>query len=197
MGDGLNVSHRWRLWRDRVDLDEYAGRWDRLAAEGADVHGEADFVDRLGARRVLDAGCGTGRVALELARRGRHVVGVDNDAEMLAYAREASGAIEWVLADLAAVRLDERFDAVVMAGDVLHYVAPGDASTVVANLTRHLDPTGRLVNGGSVAEPDQIHHYDNWCRSAGLTLEVRYASWDRIPFDRPGHYAVSVHRLPA
>jgi 2-polyprenyl-3-methyl-5-hydroxy-6-metoxy-1,4-benzoquinol methylase len=53
-----------------------------LAASGVDVHGEAAFVADLvppGAR-VLDAGCGTGRVAVELARRGYAAAGADNDA---------------------------------------------------------------------------------------------------------------------
>lgn len=194
MADDLNVSERWRLWRGRVDLAEYDGRWDRLAEDGNEVHGEADLVDSLGPSSVLDAGCGTGRVAIELANRGRHVIGVDNDADMLALAEAKSHEIEWVLADLAAVDLQSRFDVVVMAGDVLNYVRPGDESMVVSNLAGHLEPSGRLVYGASLAEPDQIRHYDNWCRAAGLELEVRYASWAKIPYDRPGHYHVSIHR---
>ncbi len=197
MTDDLNVSERWRLWRGRVDLNEYDGRWERLAADGADVHGEADFVHALEGSRVLDAGCGTGRVAVELARRGWTAVGVDNDADMLDRARVHDPAIRWELADLATVDLGERFDVVVMAGDVLNYVRPGDESRVVMNLARHLERGAHLVSGASMAEPDQIHHYDNWCRSAGLETVARYASWARIPFDRPGHYAVSVHRRPA
>ncbi|MEL7207836.1 MAG: class I SAM-dependent methyltransferase [Actinomycetota bacterium] len=177
-----------------MDLAEYDGRWDRLAADGNQVHGEADLVDSLGPSSVLDAGCGTGRVALELAARGRYVIGVDNDADMLALAEAKSSTIEWILADLSTVDLQTDFDVVVMAGDVLNYVRPGDESMVVTNLAAHLAPSGRLVCGASLAEPDQIRHYDNWCRAAGLELEVRYASWDRIPYDRPGHYHVSIHR---
>src|ERR1700733_6653252 len=61
--------------------EEYDGRFARLAAQGHDVHGEADLVGSLGLHSVLDAGCGTGRVAMELARRGLNVVGVDLDRE--------------------------------------------------------------------------------------------------------------------
>lgn len=198
MGPDLNVSQRWRLWRQRVDMDEYDGRWDVLASQGQSVHGEADLVCALcdeGAR-VLDAGCGTGRVAVELARRGRVCTGVDNDIDMLARAQAKGGDVTWVLADLATVRLEVVFDLVVMAGDVLNYVRPGDESVVVANLARHLVPGGRLVCGASLAEPAQLTHYDNWCRAAGLDQEYRWASWGGVPYDRPGHYAVSVHRKP-
>lgn len=192
--DGLNVSERWRLWRRRVNLGEYDTRWDRLAADGARVHDEAELVASLGGDRILDAGCGTGRVAIELSRRGKSVVGVDNDEDMLTLARAKADDVEWILADLASVRLEMRFDVVVMAGDVLNYVKPGFESMVVSNMSRHLDAGGFLVSGGSLAEPDQLNHYDNWCRSAGLTQEARYSSWEGVVYDRPGHYAVSVHR---
>jgi 2-polyprenyl-3-methyl-5-hydroxy-6-metoxy-1,4-benzoquinol methylase len=52
---------------------------------------------------VLDAGCGTGRIARELARRGLAVVGVDLDDVMLATARRKAPDIEWHTADLATV----------------------------------------------------------------------------------------------
>src|ERR1700686_3194622 len=67
--------------------DDYQRRFDELAASGVDVHGEASFVMRGSPGSVLDAGCGTGRVGIELARRGVDVVGVDADASMLATAR--------------------------------------------------------------------------------------------------------------
>ena len=196
MADELNVSDRWRLWRRRVDLREYNTRWDRLEAEGHRVHDEASFVEALGGERILDAGCGNGRVAVELSRRGKHVVGIDNDADMLDLAKAKDASVIWMLADLAGVRLDERFDVIVMAGDVLHYVTPGFESVVVSNLSRHLEPNGRLVSGASMAEPAWLDHYDHWCRAGGLELESRYASWDGLSFepDQPGHYSVSVHR---
>ena len=84
------MSTRWqRVGAPRGD--DYDERWRRLAAVGHNVHGEADLVEQLlretGGTRVLDAGCGTGRVAIELARRGFSVVGVDADGGMLDAAR--------------------------------------------------------------------------------------------------------------
>ena len=61
----------------------YDERFERLASSGVDVHGEAALVDSYGPGAVLDAGCGTGRVAIELARRGHRVVGIDADPDML------------------------------------------------------------------------------------------------------------------
>ncbi|MDQ1398226.1 MAG: hypothetical protein QOK20_158, partial [Acidimicrobiaceae bacterium] len=52
------------------DGESYQRRFDELASGGQDVHGEAAFVMALTPATVLDAGCGTGRVAIELARRG-------------------------------------------------------------------------------------------------------------------------------
>ena len=78
----------------RVDLspDQYDERWAALAATGEEIHGEVDLVEALllehgltGA--VLDAGCGTGRVAVELAARGHAVTGVDLDPALLDAAR--------------------------------------------------------------------------------------------------------------
>ena len=73
------------------DGDAYQARFDALVAGGVDVHGEATFVLALAPlpASVLDAGCGTGRVAIELARHEIFVVGVDTDASMLAAARRS------------------------------------------------------------------------------------------------------------
>ena len=89
-----------------------------LAASGVHVHGEADFVTGLGPASVLDAGCGTGRVAIELARRGVEVVGVDADPSMVATALRLAPDLTWVTSDLADLDLGRRFDVVVLAGNV-------------------------------------------------------------------------------
>ncbi len=72
------------------------GDYDRhlqvLAASGVDARGEATFVSSAPPASVLDASCGTSRVAIDLARRGIEVVGVDIDATMLdAAGRTAAG----------------------------------------------------------------------------------------------------------
>ncbi|MEX0659795.1 MAG: class I SAM-dependent methyltransferase [Egibacteraceae bacterium] len=175
----------------------YDASWERLAATGADVHGEASFVDGLGPATVLDAGCGTGRVAIELARRGVDVVGVDLDPGMLEVARGKAPELRWVEWDLATVDLGRRFDVAVAAGNVLIFLTPGTEAAVVANLARHLAPAGRLVAGFQLSEdrlPLALH--DEHCRAAGLVTVERYATWDRAPYDG-GDYAVTVSARPA
>ena len=179
------------------DGDQYQQRFDRLAAAGQDVHGEATFVLAFGPSSVLDAGCGTGRVAVELAGRGVDVVGVDRDASMLATARDRAPDVEWIEADLRTLELDRHFDVVVMAGNVPLFTPAGTQAELVAALARHLAPDGALVAGFSTDWADRPYDtdaYDEHCDAAGLSLVERFATWDRRPWVPWGGYAVSVHR---
>ena len=203
---GSEVSARWVKWRRAIDLDEYDERWQRMVDAGEAAHGEADFLDTLGAGAVLDAGCGTGRLAIELAHRGREVVGVDLDVDMVDRARRKAPQIDWHVADLATVQLGRTFPIVVMAGNILLFCKPEDRGAIVANLSHHLEPGGRLVAGFSLdAQGYPVERYDELCAAAGLVLEARYATWERAPFaggdgagadGAGGDYAVSVHRKP-
>ncbi|HXR54152.1 MAG TPA: class I SAM-dependent methyltransferase [Acidimicrobiales bacterium] len=173
----------------------YDERFARLAAEGHDVHGEAALVASLGLGSVLDAGCGTGRVALELSRRGLDVVGVDLDAAMLGVAREKAPLIRWVHADLVDVDLGRRFDGIVMAGNVMIFVTPGTEGAVLANMARHLEVGGLLVAGFSLgAGRLTLETYDELAAATGLERAERWADWHRTPFTSGADYAVSIHR---
>lgn len=172
---------------------DYDARWAEMAARGESVHGEADRVMVYGPRTVLDAGCGTGRVAIELARRGVDVVGVDLDAPMLDEARAKAPELTWVLADLADVDVGRTFDVVAMPGNVMIFVHPGTEATVVANMARHVAPGGVLIAGFQLDRGYTLDRYDADCASAGLQLVERFATWAGDPYDG-GPYAVSVHR---
>jgi SAM-dependent methyltransferase len=175
--------------------DEYDETYERRAAAGENVHGEADFVMRLAPRSVLDAGCGTGRIARELARRGVETVGVDLDDEMLSTARRKAPDLELHHADLATIDVGRVFDVVLLAGNVMIFLTPGSESAVVANLVRHLAAGGAFVAGFSI-RPGQltVDQYDGLMAAAGLSLVERWSTWDRDPW-RPGDdYQVSLHR---
>ncbi len=140
-----------RTLRERHGADyahTYADHFDELAATGADVHGEVTFLRPLLAAgaRVLDAGCGTGRVAQRLAEEGYVVTGVDADAAMIEVARERAPGVDWRVADLADLDLGGTFDLVVMAGNVVPFVE-ADLKAVCARLAAHLEPRGLLVCG--------------------------------------------------
>lgn len=186
---------------------KYAERFAALAAAGTDVHGEAALCAGLLApgARVLDAGCGTGRVAIRLAELGFESVGVDVDEAMLEQARAAAPDQTWVASDL--VRLADlelgSFDLVVAAGNVIPLLDRGTEATVVANLARVLQPGAVLVAGfGLTADhlplasaPVSLDDYDRWCAAVGLIPLSRYATWAGDPYTGGG-YAVSVHRRP-
>lgn len=148
---------------------------------------------------MLDAGCGTGRVAIELARRGIDVVGVDIDREMLEAARRKAPHIPWVEGDLATIELREgeglrRFDIAVLAGNVMIFVAPSTEAAVVANVARHLRVGGRLIAGFQLQPGGYgVEEHDAAAAAAGLHLLERWAGWDREPWEGFGPYAVSVH----
>src|SRR5688500_12117164 len=149
---------------------------------------------------VLDAGCGTGRLAIELSNRGVKCVGVDLDEDLLSRAQEKAPHITWALADLAHMELARDFDVVVMAGNVMLFCRTAERADVVASCARHLRPGGALVSGFSIQlgdiSPLTIEEYDAMCEAAGLELAERFATWDRKPYVNGGDYAVSVHRAP-
>jgi SAM-dependent methyltransferase len=193
------MSTRWQN-TEAPRGDDYDARWQSLAASGQSIHGEADLVEAIlresGGTRVLDAGCGTGRVAIELSARGFSVVGVDADPGMLATARAKSPELPWIDADLVdlpeAVGAD--FDLALLAGNVMIFLQPGTEAAVVTGIGERLVPGGLLVSGFSV-RPDRLslNRYDELTQRAGLQPVARWATWNREPFTG-GDYAVSVHR---
>ncbi|GAA2556151.1 class I SAM-dependent methyltransferase [Pseudonocardia hydrocarbonoxydans] len=189
----MTLPPDWSQWRDQVDLDGYDARWARMAAEGGNPHGEADLVRSMGPRSVLDGGCGTGRVGIELARHGIAVLGVDPDPDMIAAARAKAPDVEWLQLDLADLERPERFDVVVLAGNVIPYA--GRRAELVAACARHLVAGGRVVAGFALQDgwPTSAD-YDAWCADAGLSPHARYATWDRLPYEG-GDYLVAVHTL--
>ena len=150
MGRSDRDDSSWR--RTGVSGQAYEARLAALERAGHDLHGEADFVQSLGAASVLDAGCGTGRVAIELARRGMRVAGIDRDADMIQTARQKAPTLDWFEQDIASYAIPDsadpaqprRFDAIVMAGNVMIFLDAGSEARVVANLARHLAPNGKL-----------------------------------------------------
>lgn len=191
MSGPSEMATRWHS-QARPSGTEYDARWDELAAAGGHPHGEADFVMALDPRTVLDAGCGTGRVAIELARRGVETVGVDLDADFVERARAKDPQIDWRLGDLATIDLGVRFDVVLAAGNVMIFLTPNTEGAVLTNLAQHCAPGGRVVVGFQIrADRLPLDEFDDLASAAGLMVVERFATWERDAF-RAGDYAVSV-----
>lgn len=203
----LAAMSRWEELTGGTSGQDYAARFAALAGSGKDVHGEARFCAALvpSGARVLDAGCGTGRVMIRLAAQGYDCVGVDLDASMLAVAQEKAPGLPWFQVDLARfdpalLGITADFDLVVAAGNVFPLLAAGTEAAVVERLAAALCPGGLIVAGFGLDEAHlpvppgiTLPEYDDCCAAAGLTLVDRFAAWDADPYDGGG-YAVSVHR---
>lgn len=197
-GDDRPVgSAAWAAWRRDVDLDEYEARFDRVAAAGGNPHGEVDFVMGFAPRTALDAGCGFGRVAIELHARGVDVVGVDLDPDLLERARRRAPHLDWRVADLAVLDLGRRFDLVVLAGNVLGFAEPPSRPVAFGSCAAHVAPGGRLVIGTQLRKDwPSVDDHRAWADRAGLDVVAVFADWDGGPF-AGGDYAVMVFGRPA
>ncbi len=92
--------------------------------------------------RILDAGCGTGQLANEIAASGADVIGVDASPEMIAAARTNFPQLRFELRDVTALSFEDEFDAV-FSNAVLHWIS--DQRSAVASIQRALKPGGRFV----------------------------------------------------
>ena len=195
---------RWHGLSRRPSGEEYERGLAAKAGSGMDMHGEATFLHGELARPsvVLDAGCGTGRVAIRLAELGHDVDGIDLDDSMIEVARRKAPQLRWQVADIAVAGETGRYDAVICAGNVIPLLAAGALDGTVANLRRVLRDGGVLVAGFGLdaahlpagCEPTALEDYLRACQAAGFTLDSAYSTWDRDAFDPAGGYVVTVHR---
>lgn len=181
----------------------YIERFRKMAAEGQDIFGEARLVDAMLERgsRVLDAGCGPGRVGGYLHRSGHSVIGVDVDPVLIAAAEQDYPGPTWLVGDLAELDLPSRgiaadFDAIVCAGNVLTFVAPSTRDAVLTGFARHLAPTGRLVTGFGADRGYDFPRFLSDAENAGLTLDLRLSTWDLRPYTDESDYMVAVFSRP-
>jgi SAM-dependent methyltransferase len=179
----------------------YVERFRTMAARGADLAGEARLVDAMLPRRarVLDAGCGPGRVGAFLAAAGHEVVGVDGDPVLIAAAEEDHPGPRWIVGDLAeldlpALGIRDAFDAIVCAGNVMTFLAPGTREEVLRRLRAHLRPDGRAVFGFGAGRGYEFHEFLEDARAAGLVPDLLLSTWHLHPFTDASDFLVAVLR---
>ncbi|MFD3510137.1 class I SAM-dependent methyltransferase [Nocardia sp. NPDC058666] len=186
-------------WEELVAADPahsswYVQRFRDLAAKGEDIVGEARLIDALLGRggRVLDAGCGPGRVGGYLHSAGHVVTGVDVDPVLIEAARADYPGPTWLVGDLAELDVPGDFDAIVCAGNVVTFLAPSTRSAVLTNFARHLAPTGRAVIGFGADRGYEFAEFLADAESAGLTPDLLLSTWDLRPFTDDSDFLVAV-----
>ncbi len=183
----------------------YIHRFREMEANGADLAGEARMIDAMVGRsaRILDAGCGPGRVGGFLADRGHQVVGVDVDPVLIEAAESDHPGPKWLVGDLAELDLGARaadegaelaegFDAIVSAGNVMTFCAPSTRSLVVERLGAHLKEDGRLVVGFGAGRGYEFSDFFADVEAAGLAPELLLSTWDLRPFTEDSDFLVAV-----
>ena len=177
----------------------YVERFRTMAAEGADIVGEARLIDAMLGRgsRVLDAGCGPGRLGGYLHRAGHTVVGVDVDPVLIAAAEQDHSGPTWLVGDLAELDLAARgiaadFDAIVCAGNVVTFLAPSTRAAVLSGFARHLGQDGRAVIGFGADRGYEFAQFLADAEHAGLALDLRLSTWDLRPFTNESDFLVAI-----
>ncbi len=177
----------------------YIQRFRDLAAQGMDLVGEARLVDAMLHRgaRVLDAGCGPGRVGGWLASVGHTVVGVDVDPVLIAAAQEDHPGPRWLTGDLAELDLtaeEEPFDVIVCAGNVMTFLAPSTRRPVLERMRAHVHAEARAAIGFGAGRGYDFEEFLDDARSAGWAPDLLLATWDLRPFTPESDFLVALLR---
>ena len=177
----------------------YIERFRSMAAAGDDLAGEARLIDAMVPRgaRILDAGCGPGRVGAFLAEAGHEVVGVDIDPELIAAAEQDHPGPLWLVDDLATLDLPARgidadFDAIVCAGNVMTFLAPSTRGAVLERMRRHLHPEGRAVLGFGLDRGYTVEQLLADAQDAGLAADLLLSTWSLHAFHEQAGFVVAV-----
>jgi SAM-dependent methyltransferase len=179
----------------------YVQRFRTLAEQGMDLVGEARLVDAMLPRgsRVLDAGCGPGRVGAHLHDVGHEVVGVDADPVLVAAAEEDHPGPRWLVGDLAELDLPaqgiaEPFDAIVCAGNVMAFLAVSTRREVLRRMRAHIAPEGRAAIGFGAGRGYEFDDFLADARAVGWAEDLLLSTWDLRPFTPDADFLVAVLR---
>jgi len=145
-------------WQSVFFRDVANDMW-RLVTTGEMTRAESEFLaNNLNQRpdsHLLDVPCGNGRLAIELAKRGCRVTGIDQSEESIAEARASSESLQadWIVGDMRELPWKSEFDGAICFGNSFGYLDAGEAGKFVAAIARTLKPGARFVlDSGMTAE---------------------------------------------
>ena len=149
--EGSGLRRKGRLWWEELFNDDYMRASERLSEE--QLAREVEFIEQsLGIERggaVLDLACGTGRHAVELARRGYQVVGFDLSLAMLARAsdeaQERAAKLNFVQGDMREMTFAEQFDGVYCWNTSFGYFEEDKNALVIDRIRSALKGGGLLL----------------------------------------------------
>lgn len=192
------------LWTRKIEAEPEHSQWflqrfRDMRAAGKDIVGEARLVDAMAPRgsRILDAGCGSGRIGGPLAALGHTVVGIDVDPVLIEAAKEDFPDVTWRVGDLAELDpaawwADEKFDIAVAAGNVLPFLAPSTRRTVLTNIRGALAPGGRAVVGFGAGRGYPFDEFRNDAAATGWQVQASFRGWNLLPFEADSDFLVAV-----
>ncbi|MCW1823325.1 SAM-dependent methyltransferase [Mycolicibacterium conceptionense] len=194
------------IWMQKVAADPghsdwYVERFRAMERAGQDLAGEARLIDAMATRnaRILDAGCGPGRVGGYLAEAGHQVVGVDVDPVLIEAAETDHPGPRWIVGDLAeldlpALGIADPFDIIVSAGNVMTFLAPSTRVQVLTRLRAHLADDGRAVIGFGAGRDYEFGQFLDDAATAGFTRDLLLSTWDLRPFTEDSDFLVAILR---
>jgi len=177
-----------KKWYEEL-FENYAEGYDREAFTQGTL-GEVDFIEAEAGgdrrKKILDVGCGTGRHAVELAKRGYEVTGLDLSETQLGKARakaaEAGVKVKFIRADARNFRLGRKFDLAIMICEGAFPLMETDEMNfqILKNITLALKPDGKLILTTLSALFPLFHSVKDFLNAAGQKSKEN--SFDLITF---------------
>ena len=181
-------------------MDDYDARlvelYDDDNPDGSDHEFYRQLADEIGARAILDVGCGTGILTATFARADRTVVGIDPSPNMLAYAtNRANGqSVRWMLGDSRDIPA-EPFDYAVMTGNVAQHIGDSDWERTLADIS------GALRDGGVLAFESRNPQARAWEKWAAAEPTIRDTAtgplreWCEVSETKLGRIVLTAHNV--